>query len=195
MILQPWHIRENIKTMIGTKKDYNTIILEHKKVVNFLMIDEAITENNFVVCLHLDTMEKLHMIRRDTILIKGKKRKDTICIALLDEACEEPRIRMNKVMHSNMRVHLGDVVSIHQCPDIKYGKHVHVLPIDDTIEGVTGNLFDAYLNPYFMEAYCLVRKGDIFLIRGGMCSIDFKLIEIDPGEYCAISPNTKIFCE
>jgi transitional endoplasmic reticulum ATPase len=40
---------------------------------------------------------------------------------------------------------LGDVVSVHQCPDVKYGKRVHILPIDDTIEGVTGNLFDAYL--------------------------------------------------
>ena len=28
------------------------------------------------------------------------------------------------------------------CPDVKYGKRIHVLPIDDTIEGVTGNLFE-----------------------------------------------------
>ena len=40
---------------------------------------------------------------------------------------------------------LGDVVSVHQCADVKYGKRVHILPVDDTIEGVTGNLFDAYL--------------------------------------------------
>jgi len=26
-------------------------------------------------------------------------------------------------------------VSVHQCPDVKYGKRIHVLPIDDTIEG------------------------------------------------------------
>jgi hypothetical protein len=45
-----------------------------------------------------------------------------------------------------------------QCADVKYGKRVHVLPIDDTIEGVTGNLFDAYLKPYFLEAYRPVRK-------------------------------------
>lgn len=52
---------------------------------------------------------------------------------------------MNKVVRANLRVRLGDVVSVHQCPDVKYGKRVHILPIDDTIEGVTGNLFDAYL--------------------------------------------------
>jgi hypothetical protein len=50
-----------------------------------------------------------------------------------------------------------------QCTDVKYGKRVHVLPIDDTIEGITGNLFDAYLKPYFLEAYRPVRK-----VRHGM---------------------------
>lgn len=85
---------------------------------------------------------------------QGKKRKDTICIALADDTCEEPKIRMNKVVRSNLRVRLGDVVSVHQCPDVKYGKRVHILPIDDTVEGVTGNLFDAYLKREFLPFYC-----------------------------------------
>ena len=42
---------------------------------------------------------------------------------------------MNKVVRNNLRVRLGDVVSVHQCPDVKYGKRVHILPVDDTIEG------------------------------------------------------------
>lgn len=77
--------------------------------------------------------------------IQGKKRKDTVVIALADETCDEPKIRMNKVVRSNLRVRLGDVVSVHQCPDVKYGKRVHILPIDDTIEGVTGDLFESFL--------------------------------------------------
>jgi transitional endoplasmic reticulum ATPase len=67
---------------------------------------------------------------------------------------------MNKVVRNNLRVLLGDVVSVHQCPDVKYGKRVHVLPIDDTIEGLSGNLFDLFLKPYFLEAYRPVRKGN-----------------------------------
>ncbi|XP_058089044.1 cell division cycle protein 48 homolog isoform X3 [Magnolia sinica] len=102
---------------------------------------------------------------------------------------------MNKVVRANLRVRLGDVVSVHQCPDVKYGKRVHILPIDDTIEGVTGNLFDAYLKPYFLESYRPVRKGDLFLVRGGMRSVEFKVIETDPGEYCVVAPDTEIFCE
>ena len=68
-----------------------------------------------------------------------------ICIALTHETCKETIITMNKVVHLNLRVRLGDVVSVHQCPDEKYGKRLHILPIDYAIEGVTGNLFDAYL--------------------------------------------------
>lgn len=41
------------------------------------------------------------------------------------------------------------MVSVHQCQDVKYGKRVHILPIDDTIEGLTGNLFDTYLKREF----------------------------------------------
>ncbi|KAL1363879.1 hypothetical protein HN51_012035 [Arachis hypogaea] len=177
------------------KKDYSTAILERKKSPNRLVVDESINDDNSVVTLHPDTMEKLNFFRGDTVLVKGKKRKDTVCIVLADDQCEEPRIRMNKVVRSNLRVRLGDVVSVHQCSDVKYGKRVHILPIDDTIEGVTGNLFDAYLKPYFMESYRPVRKGDLFLVRGGMRSVEFKVIETDPGEYCVVAPDTEIFCE
>lgn len=60
---------------------------------------------------------------------------------------------MNKVVRSNLRVRLGDVVSVHQCQDVKYGKRVHILPVDDTIEGITGNLFDVYLK---RKLYCCI---------------------------------------
>ena len=49
------------------------------------------------------------------------------------------------------RVKLGDLVNVHQCPDIKYGKRMHILPFDDSIEGLSGNIFDIYLNSYFLE--------------------------------------------
>lgn len=81
-----------------------------------------------------------------------------MCIVLADDSTEENKVRMNKVVRKNLRVRLGDVISVHQCTDVKYGKRIHVLPIDDTIEGISGNLFDVYLKPYFLEAYRPVRK-------------------------------------
>lgn len=101
----------------------------------------------------------------------------------------------NKVVRCNLGVRLGDMVSVHICPNVQYGKRVHILPLDDTIVGLTGSLFDAYLKPYFSGSYRPVRKGDLFLVRGGMRSVEFKVIETDPAEYCVVAPDTEIFCE
>ncbi|XBJ25126.1 cell division control protein 48 homolog E-like [Triticum dicoccoides] len=179
------------------KKDYSTAILERKKSPNRLVVDEAAKSNddNSIVALHPDTVDMLQLFRGDTVLIKGKKRKDTVCIMLPDDTCDKTKIRMNKVVRKNLRVRLGDVVSVHQCPDVKYGNRVHILPVDDTVEGITGNLFDAFLKPYFLEAYRPLRKGDLFLVRGGMTSVEFKVIETDPAEYCVVAPDTEIFCD
>merc|ERR1719158_1496398 len=72
---------------------------------------------------------------------------------------------------------------------------VHVLPLDDTIEGITGNLFDTYLKPYFLEAYRPARQGDLFLVRGGFRPVEFKVVGVDPGEFCIVAPDTVIHCE
>ncbi|KAK9669477.1 hypothetical protein RND81_13G133200 [Saponaria officinalis] len=177
------------------RKDFSTAILDRKRSPNRLVVDESIDDDNSIVALNPNVMEKLDLFRGDTLLLKGKKRRDTICVLIADEKCEESKIRMNKVVRSNLRVRLGDVVSVHQCLNIKYANRVHVLPVDDTIEGVTGNLFQSYLKPYFMDAYRPIRKGDLFLVRGGMRSVEFKVVETDPSEYCIVSPDTEIFCE
>ncbi|KAF5751319.1 cell division control protein 48 D-like [Tripterygium wilfordii] len=55
----------------GTKKDFSTTaILERKKAANRLVIDKVVNDDNSVVALHPDTMEKLQLFCGDTILIK-----------------------------------------------------------------------------------------------------------------------------
>jgi hypothetical protein len=54
----------------GTKRDFSTAILERKKAPNRLVVDEAVNDDNSVVSLHPETMEKLQLFRGDTILIK-----------------------------------------------------------------------------------------------------------------------------
>uniref|UniRef100_A0A4W5RR38 vesicle-fusing ATPase n=1 Tax=Hucho hucho TaxID=62062 RepID=A0A4W5RR38_9TELE len=130
-----------------------------------------------------------------TVVLRGRKRRETVCIVLTDDTCPDERVRMNRVTRNNLRVRLGDVISVHACPDVKYGVRIHVLPIDDTIEGLTGNLFDVFLKPYFLEAYRPVHKGDIFLVRGGMRAVEFKVVETDPAPHCIVAPDTVIHCE
>lgn len=69
----------------------------------------------------------------------------------------------SKLTYNSRMIQLTGVFfccSIQPCPDVKYGKRIHVLPIDDTVEGITGNLFEVYLKPYFLEAYRPIRKGN-----------------------------------
>lgn len=56
-------------------------------------------------------------------------------------------------------------------------------------------VFICNFSAYFLEAYRPLRKGDLFLVRGGMRSVEFKVIETDPAEYCIVAPDTEIFCD
>uniref|UniRef100_A0A8C7S4L8 vesicle-fusing ATPase n=1 Tax=Oncorhynchus mykiss TaxID=8022 RepID=A0A8C7S4L8_ONCMY len=175
--------------------DFSTAILKQKHRPNRLVVDEAHNEDNSIVSLSQAKTEELQLFRGDTVVLRGRKRRETVCIVLTDDTCPDERVRMNRVTRNNLRVRLGDVISVHACPDVKYGVRIHVLPIDDTIEGLTGNLFDVFLKPYFLEAYRPVHKGDIFLVRGGMRAVEFKVVETDPAPHCIVAPDTVIHCE
>jgi len=167
-----------------------------KRASNRLVVDDSTNDDNSVVSLSADKMEELQLFRNDIVMLKGKKGKETVCSCLVDEECEDSQIRMNRVVRKNLRCRLGDVITV--CPlrqDVPYGKHVYVTPIDDTIEGVYGNLFDIYLRPYFLEAYRPVKKGDLFLVRQAMHPVEFKVVETDPADFCIVAPDTVVHCE
>ncbi|KAL3567165.1 hypothetical protein D5086_032580 [Populus alba] len=129
--------------------------MDRKKAPSRLLVDEAINDDNSVITLNPATlMEQLDIFRRDNLLIKGKKRRGTVCTALADDSCDQSKILMNKIVRSNLRVRLGDMFG--------------------AVEGLNGSLFDAYLKPYFKDSSRPVRKGDHYLIRAGMKSVEFK---------------------
>merc|ERR1711937_141274 len=175
--------------------DLSTAILKDKQKPNRLIVDDSVGDDNSVVSLSQAKMDELQLFRGDTVLIKGKKRKETVCIVLSDDTVSDEKIRIPRVVRTNLRVRLSDVVALHPCPDVKYGKRIHVLPIDDSIEGVAGDLFQVFLKPYFTEAYRPVMKGDIFTCKGAMRTVEFKVVDTDPAPYCIVSPDTVIHHE
>ncbi|KAK2976934.1 hypothetical protein RJ640_018617, partial [Escallonia rubra] len=96
-------------TKLANKRDYATAILEPKKAPNRLVVDEATTDDNSLVMLGPKTMEALEFFEGDAVLIKGKKKRNTVCTVASDGTCEEPKIRMNKPARYNLRVRRGDV--------------------------------------------------------------------------------------
>jgi transitional endoplasmic reticulum ATPase len=175
--------------------DTATAILKKKKKPNQLMVTDAVNDDNSIIALSNNTMDALQLFRGDTVLVRGKKRKDTVLIVLADDDLDDGSARINRVVRHNLRVKHGDIITIHPCPDIKYAKRIAVLPIADTIEGLTGSLFDVFLAPYFREAYRPVRQGDLFIVRGGMRQVEFKVVEVDPPEYGIVAQDTVIHCE
>ncbi len=160
-----------------------------------LIVDDAINDDNSIITLSSQTMDKLELFRGDTVLVKGHKRRDTVLVVLTDDNLEPGLAQINRTVRNNLHVKIGDLIVIHPCPDIKYATHVSCLPVADTVEGITGNLFETYLKPYFLDSYRPVRKHDIFTVRQGMRPIDFQVIDVDPPEYAIVSENTIIHCE
>lgn len=181
------------------KKDYSTSILERKKAPHRLLAEDCSPsgDDNSVIMLTQKKMDELKIYKAETVLLKGKKRKETIAVALPDDTgtLDDEKIRMNKVVRKNLRVRLGDVVSVNKFENVPMGKRVHILPFEDSIEGLTGNLTQTYLIPYFKDAFRPVHKGDTFICRGGFKAVEFKVVETDPEKCCIIGPQTVIFDE
>lgn len=83
-------------------------------------VTDAINDDNSIIALSNNTMETLQLFRGDTVLVKGKKRKDTVLIVLADDDLDDGSARINRVVRHNLRVKHGDMITVHPCPDIKY---------------------------------------------------------------------------
>jgi transitional endoplasmic reticulum ATPase len=84
------------EVMESQQKDLSTAILRQKSSPNKLLVDEAPQDDNSLIFLAEATLERLNIFRSDTVLLKGKRRRETIAIALTFAECEEGKILMNK---------------------------------------------------------------------------------------------------
>jgi len=176
-----------------------------KKVKNSFIVDEAVNEDHSMVAISKATMARLDLFQGDFVMLKGKKRKDTICVAVPDETLDDAHVRLTKTVRGNLRVHLSDPISLAKVEDVKTGKKVVVVPFADTIQGLKGDLFETFVEPYFKETYRPVRVGDTFLARGGMRAVEFKVlsVEVEGGgkeeggeegeaKYCIVGDETEV---
>jgi transitional endoplasmic reticulum ATPase len=72
----------------------------------------------------------------DTVLIRGKKGKDTLCILVADDSGEKDKIRMSSVTRRNLGLALGDSCVVSPpTEEVNFATTVRVLPYDDSIKG------------------------------------------------------------
>lgn len=59
-----------------------TAILHTKSKPNRLIVEEAVNDDNSVVALSEEKMDELQLFRGDTVLLRGKRRKETVYVHL-----------------------------------------------------------------------------------------------------------------
>lgn len=90
--------------------------------------------------MHEQKMKELKVFNGDPVLLRGKRRNKTVCIAIKDNKLDPQKIAINKVVRNNLKVKLGDLVTLSSVEQVPNLKKIHVLPYADTIEGLTGNI-------------------------------------------------------
>jgi transitional endoplasmic reticulum ATPase len=100
-------------------------------------------------------------------------------------------------LHLWYRLRLGDTVTVSPLTDIRYASTVTIAPFADTVEGISGDIFDVYVKPYFKDKFRPLKVGDMFISRGGMRTVEFKVLgmsfeEGEEADYCIVGPDTEI---
>ena len=70
-----------------TGEDLATAILKTKNKPNRLLVEDSPNDDNSCVSMSQAKMDELNLFRGDTVLLKGKKRKETVCIVLVEDSC------------------------------------------------------------------------------------------------------------
>ncbi|XP_015695797.2 cell division control protein 48 homolog E-like [Oryza brachyantha] len=179
--------------------DYSTAILERKmmKAPNRLLVDDSeggVAVDDSSVALSEVTMTELDIFQGDLVTLRGKRRREAVCYAHADESCPDGRVRLSRGVRGNIHVRLGDLVAVKRSPHVGNARRVLVRPFEDSVKGISGDLFQPYLRPYFKDAMRPVKKGDRFLVRGLMHAVEFRVEDTDPADECVIvARDTEVF--
>lgn len=178
-------------------KDLATAILDIK-TKNQLYIKDPRGKllNNYEVSMNSSMIAKQGFFKNDYILIKGKKRSEGLLILIEDDSQPDNYICMTKDTRDNLRVRLGDTVKVYPCECVKVIQELAMFPIQDTIEGIEGDIFTHVLEPFLKDNIPLT-KGHIYTVPVGGKRVQFKveamvLRNTGDGNYGLIHSETKV---
>ena len=81
----------------------STAILTRVQKPNMLLVDDSVSDDHSTVTISPKKMEELNLFGGDSVLLKGKKRKDTVAVVVSDEEISDNKLGMSKVVRSNLR--------------------------------------------------------------------------------------------
>ena len=160
-----------------------------------LFVEEPQNDDNSICGLHENKLKELNVYNGDVVVLRGKRRHKTLAIALRDNTVGETKVAINRTVRKNLRVKLGDVVTVMPAPDVPNLKKIHILPYADTIEGLTGDIPNTFLKPYFKDANRPVYKGDKFVVRGTFKPVEFKVVATEPGDFGIVAADCIMYTD
>lgn len=178
----------------------DAVLLKQVEQPDAFIADELLIEDQSTVVINSQRLVELELSEGDTVILVGKRNRKTIATVTSDADLSSNRIRVSKVGRANLRIKLGDVIRLQPLKEVKIASRVNILPFSDSLQGITGDIFDVFLKPYFIDRFLPVKVGDIFYARGGMRTVDFKFVYAESSEgeeleYCIIGPETVITYE
>ena len=102
-----------------------------------LTAEEATSADSSVVTVHPKKAEELGLMAGDTVRLKGKRDRETLCALQVSDKVGKGAIQLSAVTRSNLRLTLGDSLKMYQCDSVKHGTSIKVLPFSDTMAGLT----------------------------------------------------------
>lgn len=164
-----------------------------------LVIEAAdVDQDSSTVLLHPGKMEELGFLDGDTVRLKGKRFRETLCIVKASAHVSEDGVALPAVVRANLMMTLGDSTKVYACDDVKQASRVLVAPFSDAMGGLTlEQIHRELVVPYFhgkgKEApYRPVMEGDLIRLRHGAQIVECKVIEIEPPRRGIIAPETEL---
>jgi len=197
----PKRRRKKQTKVLDPKEGAGLQILQTKISPNTLLVEAPLTEDDpSAVHLSAAKMGELEIFHGDTVILRGKKRKETLCCAYRDNTLTENEIRIGRAARGDLRVRLGDTVSVKAKADVKYASAVKVAVFEDTLppgeskEKVLESLEDDKLIPYFEGKFRPLHSGCVFTAGG----VEFKVLDIvtdseDSEDACCLVDDSTSF--
>jgi hypothetical protein len=96
----------------------------------------------------------------DAVMIKGKLKRSVVCYVVVDSSMEDHAVRISTADRKNLRVGPLDTVSVSSVQEIGNVATLVLQPLEESIEGISGDLVATFIDPYFTGFKLISEDGE-----------------------------------
>lgn len=165
--------------------DLSTAILDSKTPNTLVVRGEEslkVPLEPYQIMMSSSRARELNLYQDSPIIVKGKKQRSNLLMVVFGELPGDHVAVLGKQARNNLRVRINDSIKLYPVPIREVPKINSVLffPIQDTVENLTGDLYSAYVVPFFRARKVPLTKGNIYKIRSGLSTtVEFKVVKIE----------------